>query len=105
MSAPGVFVDTNVLVYARDARDPRKQTAAAEWLAELWASRRGRISAQVLQEYYVTVTAKLDPGLSLEEAREDVIALRSWHPLAPSRTSGKRHGTSRTVGASASGTR
>ena len=27
-----VFVDTNVLVYARDTRDLRKQQRATEWL-------------------------------------------------------------------------
>jgi predicted nucleic acid-binding protein len=29
------------------------------------------------------VTAKLDPGLPAEEARDDVAALRAWGPLAP----------------------
>lgn len=78
-----VFVDTNVLVYHRDARDAVKQKAAAQWMALLWELRIGRLSTQVLQEYYVTVTAKLDPGLALEDARDDVIALASWHPVEP----------------------
>jgi len=81
---PLVFVDTNVLVYLRDARDPSKQAAAAAWMGRLWETRRGRVSQQVLQEYYVTVTGKLEPGLPPEEAREDVMALRSWLPLGPS---------------------
>lgn len=38
----------------------------------------------MLHEYYVTVTAKLDPGLTPEEAREDVLALGAWNPLEPS---------------------
>lgn len=76
-----VFVDTNVLVYLRDARDLEKQTRAAEWMAELWSRRAGRLSTQVLEEYYVTVTAKLAPGLPIEEARDDVMALRAWKPL------------------------
>ncbi len=83
MSRPLVFVDTNVLVYLRDSQDPEKQRAAAEWMGLLWETRSGRISPQVLQEYYVTVTARLRPGLSREEAREDVLALRSWHPPHP----------------------
>lgn len=78
-----VFVDTNVLVYYRDARDAVKQKAAAEWMALLWELRAGRLSTQVLQEYYVTVTAKLDPGMAVEDARDDVIALGSWNPLEP----------------------
>lgn len=81
---PLVFVDTNVLVYLRDGRDPEKQLAAAAWMGWLWETRRGRISQQVLQEYYVTVTGKLVPGLPPEDAREDVMALRSWLPLGPS---------------------
>lgn len=44
-------------------------------------NRTGRISFQVLQEYYVTVTAKLDPGLDQESARGDVRALIAWHPI------------------------
>lgn len=81
MTDAPVFVDTNVLVYLRDARDPEKQLAAAEWMAMLWDTRRGRVSEQVLHEYYVTVTAKLDPGLSAEEARDDVAALAAWNPV------------------------
>lgn len=76
-----MFVDTNVLIYHRDARDPAKQRAAAEWMALLWETRVGRLSTQVLQEYYVTVTAKLEPGLAVEDARDDVAALATWHPL------------------------
>ena len=76
-----VFVDTNVLVYARDASDIGKQAVAAAWMEHLWTSAGGRLSVQVLQEYYVTVTRKLDPGLSAGEAREDVRDLAAWRPL------------------------
>lgn len=67
-----VFVDTNVLVHMRDPRDQARQ-AVAEWMAHLWESRSGRLSTQVLHEYYVCVTAKLDPGLEVEDAREDQV--------------------------------
>lgn len=76
-----VFVDTNVLVYARDASVPSKQRRAAEWMTELWRSRRGRISQQVLQEFYVTVTRKLRPGLPVAAARDDIRALTQWNPV------------------------
>jgi predicted nucleic acid-binding protein len=79
MTAP-VFVDTNVFVYARDARTPLKQARAAEWLAFLWRERLGRTSTQVLSEYYVSVTQKLDPGLDPEDAWDDVTALFEWRP-------------------------
>jgi predicted nucleic acid-binding protein len=78
MSGELVFVDTNVLVYARDSRDPRKQQRAEEWLAHLWRQRTGRVSVQVLQEYYVSVTQKLKPGMDRESARADVRDLWQW---------------------------
>jgi len=75
-----VFVDTNVLVYAVDASEPVKQTRAMEWMAHLWETRRGRVSIQVLTEFYATVTRKLKPGLGREEARREVRYLMPWNP-------------------------
>ena len=75
-----VFVDTNVLVYARDASEPSKQARATEWLRELWLEQRGRTSVQVLSEYYATVTRKLRPGIEPDEAWDDVNALFAWQP-------------------------
>ncbi len=79
------FVDTNVLVYARDATETKKQKQAHLWLERLWRDRSGRLSYQVLQEYDVTVTCKLSPGLPAERAREDVRSLQVWNPLATNR--------------------
>lgn len=76
-----VFVDTNLLVYVRDRAEEEKQRLAAEWMAALWDTRRGRLSIQVLQEYYVTVTRKLDPPRTLDDARGDVLSLRAWEPV------------------------
>ena len=64
------FVDTNVLVYARDRTEPEKQRRAEEWMQTLWRTRQGRLSIQVLQEYYAIVVHKLRPGLKKEAARE-----------------------------------
>jgi predicted nucleic acid-binding protein len=75
------FVDTNVLVYSRDASEPAKQPAAERWLRLLWATRSGRLSSQVLNEYYSVVTEKLRPGLGRDEARADVRNLMSWAPV------------------------
>lgn len=85
MTAP-VFVDTNVLLYARDASEPAKQRLAASWLEYLWRGRLGRTSVQVLSEYYVNVTRKLDPGLPAAEAWDDVTALMVWNPRAVDRS-------------------
>jgi predicted nucleic acid-binding protein len=41
-----VLVDTNVLLYEHDARDREKQERARAWLAQLWRTKRGRISFQ-----------------------------------------------------------
>jgi predicted nucleic acid-binding protein len=53
------FVDTNVFVYADDARDPRKQALARELLRRLLAERNGKLSLQVLQEFFAAATGKL----------------------------------------------
>ena len=79
MTAP-IFVDTNVLVYARDAREPAKQARAAGWLEQLWREQLGRTSMQVLSEYYVTLTRKLDPNVAPAEAWDDVSAFLTWRP-------------------------
>ena len=76
-----VFVDTNVLVYCRDSSEPVKQKQALAWMTFLWDRKNGRISYQVLQEFYATVTGKLQPGLRVSTAREDINALLSWNPL------------------------
>ena len=79
-----VFVDTNVLVYSRDASEGPKQVRAVDWLSKLWDSGRGTLSVQVLQEYYVTVTRKLSPGLPADEARDEVRDYAAWRPLSVS---------------------
>jgi len=74
-----VFVDTNVFVYAADAGDPEKQRKASLWLSELWKSHIGRISFQVLQEFFVTVTHKKPDAR--EQARAQVRDLLVWRPI------------------------
>lgn len=76
-----VFVDTNVLVYRHDRSDADKQARADEWLAHLIRSRTGRLSFQVLQELYVTLTGKKRIGFDPSEAREIVRDLTVWQPL------------------------
>jgi predicted nucleic acid-binding protein len=73
-----VFVDTNVLVYAHDASETLRQPIAQSVLAELWRTRSGALSTQVLQEFYVVVTRKFDPPLSRREARDLVDAYGQW---------------------------
>ncbi len=75
-----VFVDTNILLYSRDASEPAKQAIAVARLDELWRKRTGRLSVQVLNEYFVNATRKLQPGLPPEEAWDDIEALSAWNP-------------------------
>ena len=74
------FVDTNVLVYNRDASEPEKRIQAQAVLERLWREESGRISFQVLQEYYAVVTRKLSQPMPVDQARRDVANLITWKP-------------------------
>ena len=76
------FVDTNVLVYAHDAQADNRHITAKRILAELWDSRDGSLSAQVLQEFYAVATRKLNPAMSRREARGLVAAYGEWCDVA-----------------------
>lgn len=75
------FVDTNILLYARDQSEPSKQEKAESLLQHLWTKQTGKLSVQVLNEYCVNVTQKLNPGLTKEEAWQDIEDLMSWDPI------------------------
>jgi predicted nucleic acid-binding protein len=45
------FIDTNILVYADDAFDPRKQQLALHLVVDLRVRQEGVLSTQVLQDY------------------------------------------------------
>jgi predicted nucleic acid-binding protein len=78
MTGP-VFVDSNVFLYALDKADPKKQQAARNWRAELWKSRRGRVSFQVLGEFYVN--AVRNQPAARDEVRAEVRDLLAWNPV------------------------
>jgi predicted nucleic acid-binding protein len=65
------FIDTNVLVYAFDRADPRKRATAQSVLAAAEPD-TSVVSAQVLNEFYVTVTRKLAQPLAVGPARAAV---------------------------------
>ena len=67
-----VFLDTNVLVYAFDASEPAKRAVALKVIDETTTRGTAVVSTQVLQEFYVIVTRKLDPALPEEEAEQAV---------------------------------
>lgn len=72
-----VFVDTNVLLYAQDPRNPEKQSAAEQWLSWCWRSQRGGLSTQVLNELYANLR-RCAPSFSVAEARELIRRYRGW---------------------------
>jgi predicted nucleic acid-binding protein len=74
------FVDANVLVYARDPRDPVKQQRAIEWIDMLWSERRGRLSAQVISEAYVVL--KRLRKESPEQLWARLEGYFTWNPVA-----------------------
>ncbi|MBL8318247.1 MAG: PIN domain-containing protein [Burkholderiaceae bacterium] len=75
-----VFVDTNVLLYSEDGADADKQSRALVWLKELWTRRCGRLSTQVLSEFYVNATRRLKPAMPSGDARAEVRRYQRWHP-------------------------
>ncbi len=54
-----IFIDTNIIIYANDKRDPVKQNKAIQILKNLMHQRTGTISTQVLQEYVFVAIRKL----------------------------------------------
>lgn len=74
-----VFVDSNVLIYAIDEANQRKHAAAKLWRSELWRSRRGRVSFQVLQEFYANVDRKWPAAR--EQVQAEISNLLAWRPI------------------------
>jgi predicted nucleic acid-binding protein len=68
------FFDTNVLVYADDKAAPAKQRLAVELVAEHRRSSTGVVSLQVLQEYFVTITRKLQVDARVARRKVELIA-------------------------------
>ena len=65
------FLDTNVLIYADDARDPRKRKRAQELIRRLMDEGRSVVSLQILQEFFSAATRKLK--MSSEDARHRIV--------------------------------
>ncbi|MBW8721390.1 MAG: PIN domain-containing protein [Polaromonas sp.] len=76
----GVFVDADILIYSEDGADPTKQQAALAWLTVLWQRGMGRISTQVLNEFYLLATRKINPPMPAGDARAEVRRYELWQP-------------------------
>ena len=67
-----IMVDTNVLLYAYDRGEPVKQPQALAVLDRLTTLHLGILTPQVLAEFFVNATRKLEPPLTVEEAYERI---------------------------------
>jgi predicted nucleic acid-binding protein len=83
MSGNRQFVDTNVLVYAHDVTAGEKHVRARALVEKLWDTREGCLSAQVLQEFFITTTRKIPKPLDARAAARVIDDLAHWHMHAP----------------------
>ena len=63
------FLDTNIFVYANDQNEPRKQAIALDLVRELTVNGDGRISYQVMHEFFNVVLRKTPSKMQPEDAR------------------------------------
>jgi predicted nucleic acid-binding protein len=75
-----VHVDTNILVYAEDRSHADKHRAARAWLRELWVRHCGRLSTQVLNEFYSVATRRLRPQMLAGDVRAEIRRYQRWNP-------------------------
>jgi predicted nucleic acid-binding protein len=72
MTESTYLIDTNILVYAYDVGEPDKRARAISVLDHVFQLRCGALTTQVLSEFFVTVTRKLEQPLSTDEAERSV---------------------------------
>jgi predicted nucleic acid-binding protein len=72
------FVDTNILMYAHDTAAGDKHERARALVEELWESRSGVVSTQVLQELAVNLRRKARNPLDAKATRDVVSDYLTW---------------------------
>ncbi len=78
-----IFVDTNILVYAHDISAGIKHATAKNLIQELWESKAGCLSVQVIQEFYVSVTRKVPSPMDYSTAIGVIRDLAYWKVHEP----------------------
>ncbi len=76
-------VDTNVLVYALDRREPDKRERAGEVLRRIGGAETAALPAQVLSEFANACLRKLEPRPDSEVVRREVERLMLAFPVLP----------------------
>jgi predicted nucleic acid-binding protein len=77
------FVDTNVLLYAYDPGAGDRHEQAKGLVGRLGRERRGALSVQVLQEFYVNAVRKVAVPVPPAEALKRLRALSRWPAHSP----------------------
>ena len=72
------FVDTNILIYAHDTAAGEKHERARALIEELWETRTGAVSTQVLQELAVNLRRKAKNSLDAKATRDIVSDYLAW---------------------------
>ena len=72
------FVDTNILMYAHDTAAGQKHRRAKILVEELWETRAGVVSTQVLQELAVNLRRKAKKPLDAKATRDVVSDYLAW---------------------------
>jgi predicted nucleic acid-binding protein len=78
---PPVLIDTNVLVYASDPAETKRQDRALQTLKYLETTRLGRLSAQCLAEFVHVTTHSRRPLYTRAEAVQQVEYLLRAYPV------------------------
>jgi predicted nucleic acid-binding protein len=76
-----IFIDTNILVYAFDPLDPRRQDIALKIIKQLDDSKSGCLSTQCLAEFVHATTRSIRPKLTREQAVQQVQRLVVTYPV------------------------
>ncbi|WP_067966651.1 PIN domain-containing protein [Mycolicibacter icosiumassiliensis] len=77
------FVDTSILLYAYDATAGERHESARALVDRLWRERRGALSVQVLQEFYVNATCKAATPVDPKSAADRLKSLTRWRVHSP----------------------
>ncbi len=72
----GMLIDTNVLIYPYDPRDPEKQQRANAVVDQLIGGGRAMLSVQCLSEFFNVATGRLPDRMTRPEALTRVRRLR-----------------------------
>ncbi len=77
------LIDTNVLVYALDARDPDRRARARDWLAYLTEQDAGLLSTQALSELANVCLLRLRPRWTPQQVAEHLGRLSAAMDVLP----------------------